>query len=96
MTFAQALHPTQSGRLVDLVENKPSAVDGTGEVLVDALAADEAGARYVVVGTGRCVTVIPAAGETIERRQEIRARSRMAQSPVDRRRALAWQIDGLE
>jgi hypothetical protein len=60
------------------------------------MAEDEAGARYVVLDTGRYVTAIPTAGQTFERRQELRARSRMVESPADRRRVLAWLIDDLE
>lgn len=63
---------------------------------VVAMAEDEAGARYVVLDTGRYATAIPARGQTFERGRELRARSRMVESPADRRRALAWQIDDLD
>ena len=63
---------------------------------VVAMAEDEAGARYVVLDTGRYVTAIPAAGQTFERGRELRARSRMVESPAEGRRVLAWQIDDLE
>jgi len=63
---------------------------------VVAMAEDEAGARYVVLDTGRFVTAIPATGQTFERGRELRARSRMVESSAERRRVLAWQIDDLE
>jgi hypothetical protein len=63
---------------------------------VVAMAEDGAGPRYVVLDTGRYVTALPATGQTFERGRELRARSRMEESPAERRRVLAWQIDDLE
>ena len=62
---------------------------------VVAMAEDDAGARYVVLDTGRHLTAVPTE-RAYERGQELRARSRTVASPAERRRVLAWQLDDLE